>query len=285
MRIENSIAMLGLWNLGDSGFHRRLSPVDGKRLIKAAYRMGIRDFSSAYSYSDADSILASAMRELHAEDWRIYTKAMPVPSLRRKAETMLRRLGRDALDVLMLHWPAEDESLYRSLKDLESLKADGKAKAIGVSNFPLSLLCRVLADFDISYHERPLSLIWKEGWEEERKLGIRTLAYAPLGMGLLSGRYHSPDDINDSRKRIEAVSSPALYQLIGYLSGPEEALSWVYGEAPYGVISGFSSEDDLGILKCIRKIPEERRMALEDLSDAVGKAFSHDNIFSHDWRR
>ena len=285
MRINDSVVLMGLWNIGEGRFHRKLSAKEGRNLIKAAYKRGIRDFSSAYSYNEADSILASAMNELKADDWRIYTKVMPVPTMERKAETMLRRLGRDCLDVLMLHWPTEGESLYRSLNSLEKLTAEGKAKEIGVSNFPLPLLSSAAADFDIRYHERPLSLLWTKDWDEERLLGLRTLAYAPLGMGLLSGKYRSADDIPDERKMIKAVSSPSFSELADYLSGPEEALSWVYGESPYGVISGFSSENDLTILDSISPIPDERKMKLMDLSHAVSCSFSCDNIFSHDWRR
>ena len=285
MRINDSVVLMGLWNIGEGRFHRKLSAKEGRNLIKAAYRRGIRDFSSAYSYNEADSILASAMKELKADDWKIYTKVMPVPTMERKAETMLRRLGRDCLDVLMLHWPKEGESLYRSLRSLEKLTAEGKVKEIGVSNFPLSLLSSAAADFDIRYHERPLSLLWTKDWDEERLLGLRTLAYAPLGMGLLSGKYRSADDIPDERKMIKAVSSPSFSELADYLSGPEEALSWVYGERPYGIISGFSSENDLTILDSISPIPDERKMKLMDLSHAVSCSFSCDNIFSHDWRR
>ena len=285
MRINDSVVLMGLWNIGEGRFHRKLSAKEGRNLIKAAYRRGIRDFSSAYSYNEADSILASAMKELKADDWRIYTKVMPVPTMERKAETMLRRLGRDCLDVLMLHWPKEGESLYRSLRSLEKLTAEGKVKEIGVSNFPLPLLSSAAADFDIRYHERPLSLLWTKDWDEERLLGLRTLAYAPLGMGLLSGKYRSADDIPDERKMIKAVSSPSFSELADYLSGPEEALSWVYGERPYGIISGFSSENDLTILDSIGPIPDERKRKLMDLSHAVSCSFSCDNIFSHDWRR
>ncbi len=285
MKINDSVVLMGLWNIGEGRFHRKLSAKEGRNLIKAAYRRGIRDFSSAYSYNEADSILASAMKELKADEWKIYTKVMPVPTMERKTETILRRLGRDSLDVLMLHWPVEGENLYRSLRSLEKLSAGGKAKEIGVSNFPLSLLSSVAADFDIKYHERPLSLLWAKDWEEERLLGLRTLAYAPLGMGLLSGKYRSADDISDERKMIKALSSPSFSSLADYLSGPEEALSWVYGERPYGVISGFSSENDLTILDSIEAIPDERKSKLMDLSRAVSCSFYCDNIFSHDWRR
>ena len=285
MRINDSVVLMGLWNIGEGRFHRKLSAKEGRNLIKAAYRRGIRDFSSAYSYNEADSILASAMKELKADDWKIYTKVMPVPTMERKAETMLRRLGRDSLDVLMLHWPTEGENLYKSLRSLEKLTAEGKVKEIGVSNFPLPLLSSAAADFDIRYHERPLSLLWTKDWDEERLLRLRTLAYAPLGMGLLSGKYRSADDIPDERKMIKAVSSPSFSELADYLSGPEEALSWVYGERPYGIISGFSSENDLTILDSIGPIPDERKRKLMALSHAVSCSFSCDNIFSHDWRR
>ena len=284
MRISESIAVMGLWNIGEGKFHRKLSAKEGKGLIKSAYRLGIRDFSSAYSYGDADSILSSAMKELRASDWKISTKVMPVPALRRKTETILKRLGRDHVDVLMLHWPAEDESLYRSLKELEKLKDEKVTEDIGVSNFPLPLLRRCSSDFEIRYHERPLSLIWNRDWNEEKTLGIRTLAYAPLGMGILSGKYHSPEDFQDDRRSVSAVGADSLTKLLGTLSGPEEALSWVCHERPYAIISGFSSPGDLPILGKVEELNEKRAEMLTELADAVSSSFSRDNIFSHDWR-
>ena len=272
---------MGLWNLSESQFHRKIAPAEGKAIIKAGYKRGITIFDTAYSYGDAESLLSSAMREIGADDYRVISKVMPVPTMRRKAEATLRRLGRDHVDILLIHWPTEKESLYRSLKELEGLLHEGKAKAIGVSNFPIGLLRRTMQDFPISFHERPLSLIWTKGWEEEKGLGVKTLAYAPLGMGVLSGHYAG----EDARKTLASLSSPYTTELMAELDGnAATALSWVYGENPYGVISGFSTVSDLSILDRIAEIPEDRRKRLSALARLIDSTTDADNIFAHDWK-
>lgn len=273
---------MGLWNLSESQFHRKLAPAEGKAIIRSGYRKGIRMFDTAYSYGDAEAILSSAMREIGIDDYRVISKVMPVPTMRRKAEATLRRLGRDYADILLIHWPAEEESLYSSMKELERLKEEGKALSIGVSNFPPGLLRKAMQDFPITFHERPLSLIWTKGWEEERHLDIRTLAYAPLGMGVLSGRYAG----DDARNGLASLSSPYIGKLMTELGGDAAmALSWVYGEKPYGIISGFSSIPDLSILDRIKEIPEDKRKRLTELAQLIDSTTDADNIFAHDWNR
>ena len=139
-----------------------------------------------------------------------------------------------------------------------------------------------MQDFPITFHERPLSLIWTKGWEEERHLDIRTLAYAPLGMGVLSGRYAG----DDARNGLASLSSPYIGKLMTELGGDAAmALSWVYGEKPYGIISGFSSIPDLSILDRIKEIPEDKRKRLTELAQLIDSTTDADNIFAHDWNR
>ncbi len=276
---------MGLWNLSSTPFHKALSPNEGKALIKQAYRKGIRYFDTAYSYGDAESMLAGAMRELGRDDFHVISKVMPVPSAERKAETILRRIGREYADVLLIHWPSCGESLFKALRTLEKLKENGKALAIGVSNFPLPLLESICSDFCITFHERPLSLIWTRDWKEEKKLGLNTLAYAPLGMGILSGRYRAGEDPGDARARLAAISSPSLEKLLEAIGhDPATALSWVYGEKPFGVISGYSRMEDLDILDRIGILSENKREELEALAAEITAAEPSDNIFSHNWR-
>ena len=273
---------MGLWNLSETPFHEKISPREGKTIIKAGYRRGIRTFDTAYSYGDAESILASAMREIKAEEYHVISKVMPVPTIRKKAEATLRRLDRDCIDTLLLHWPSDNESLFSSLKELEKLQGEGKAGSIGVSNFPTDLLRKTMRDFPITFHERPLSLIWTKGWKEEKEINLKTLAYAPLGMGILSGRYKG----NDARRGIAPLASPYIESLMNELDGDAAlALSWVYGERPYGVISGFSSKTDLSILDRIAEIPEDRRRRLDALAQLIDDSTEADNIFAHDWKR
>ena len=272
---------MGLWNLSSSPFHERLTAQEGKAIIRKGYRRGIRLFDTAYSYGDAESILSAALHELGASDAVVISKVMPVPSLRKKAETTLRRLRTESVGILLLHWPAEDESLFRSLRELEKLKDEGKAAETGVSNFPLPLLSSVIRDFPITFHERPLSLLWIRGWKEEKSLGLKTLAYAPLGMGVLSGHYAG----GDARSSIAGSSSQYLPSLLEELGGdPALALSWVYGEKPYGVVSGFSRPEDLCILDRIKEIPEDKRARLSMLAEKIDGEAESDNIFAHKWK-
>ncbi|MGN1163285.1 MAG: aldo/keto reductase [Candidatus Ornithospirochaeta sp.] len=284
---------LGLWNLGTSSFGRNLTPQKAKELIKAAWKMGYSSFDTAFSYNSADSMLYSAMRSMgvERERYQIWSKVMPVPTLKKKAEASLRRLGSDYFDILMLHWPTEGESLFASLKALEELKKEGKTREIGVSNFPISLLSSVSRDFGVSYHERPLSLIWNKDWEEEKKNSIKTIAYAPGGFGLLGGKYSPLDPPPDKRATIEALWSPHFPSLLEKMdslssrygiSKYEVALSWTEAQSPWAIVRGAGHKEDLDAKTM--EMEKKDVDALSALSDAVTLSYSSDNIFSHNWR-
>lgn len=280
--------VLGLWNMGDPMFHDLLSPIEAKRLIKEAYKTGITTFDTAYSYGNADCLLSSAMKEIKAErdSYAIWTKVMPVPTLRKKTETSLRRLNTDYVDGLMLHWPSDEESVFTSLKALESLKEEGKAKELGVSNFPLTLLKKVTRDFPITLHERTLSPVWTKDYEEETKLGLKTLAYGPGAFGLL-GRKALPED---SRKELSFLKEES-YQKIqakceslaeeNQVSIYEIAYSFVASLSPYAIIRGASRKEQLQLHLLVLK--EEDLKELKTLSEELNKSYPRDNIFSHNY--
>ena len=278
--------------MGACDFHTPLSPRDGKDIIKKAYKKGIRAFDTAFSYSGADSMLYSAMREMGVkrDEYEIWSKVMPLPTLRKKVDVSRRRLGSDYFDILMLHWPTREDSLFSSLKTLESLKNEGITKEIGVSNFPLSLLSEIIKDFSISYHERPLSLIWNKEWEEEKKLPINTIAYSPGGFGLLGGKYSLSNPPDDERKTIKALSSPLFPCLLEKINGLKDkyntsqysiALSWVIAMEPWAIIRGAGKEKDFDIDIVSMEIDEINQ--LTKLATEITSAFNQDNVFSHNW--
>lgn len=215
---------------------------------------------------------------------------MPLPTLRKKVDASRRRLGSDYFDILMLHWPTKEESLFSSLITLESLKNEGITKEIGVSNFPLSLLSEVIRDFPISFHERPLSLIWNKEWEEEKKLPINTIAYSPGGFGLLSGKYSTSNLPKDERKTIKALYSPLFPSLLEeiktlghkYNVSPYSiAYSWVYISNPWAIVRGVGNEKDLDIVTI--QLEEDEIKKLTSIAKEISLFNSSDNIFSHNW--
>ena len=287
--------VLGLWNMGDSTFHRMLSPSDSKNLIKEAIRSGITAFDSAYSYKSADNYLYSAIKELSIErqNIEITTKVMPIPTLEKKVETCLNRLHTNYIDALLLHWPADDASIFKSLKRLENLKAKGIVKKIGVSNFPLQLLKKAISDFSIEIHERPLSLIWNKNYEDEKELAIDIYGYAPLGMGTLS-KDVGQEEFEDTRKDLYIfkdgfIEYKDLMSEIRKLSEKYEcsfaniALSWVESIGVYAVVFGASKKEHLKLNEI--NLEKEEICHLSSLASNLSRKTSSDNIFCHDYLR
>ncbi|MEU9620769.1 aldo/keto reductase [Streptomyces sp. NPDC048155] len=64
----------------------------------------------------------------------------------RAFDASLQRLGTDYVDLYLIHWPVPEQDLYvESYKALERIHTDGRARAIGVSNFTAATLDRLLA--------------------------------------------------------------------------------------------------------------------------------------------
>jgi diketogulonate reductase-like aldo/keto reductase len=107
----------------------------------------------------------------------------------RACEASLARLGTDHLDLYLLHWPNETiDDLSRIVAGFESLRAAGKIRAWGVSNFTVSdmeSLFRV-PHGDRCATDQVLYNISNRGIEDDllpccEKRGMPVMAYAPLG--------------------------------------------------------------------------------------------------------
>jgi len=100
----------------------------------------------------------------------------------------LRKLGFDHVDLFLIHWPRPQEGRYvETWTALEKLKADGKARSIGVSNFTVEHLERlaertgtVPAVNQIELHPQfPQAAL--RAYHAEH--GIATEAWSPIGQG------------------------------------------------------------------------------------------------------
>lgn len=278
--------------MGDDAFHPLLSPGNAKRIIKQALKEGIYTFDTAFSYRNADTLLSSALKEAHVERNRIeiISKVMPVPSLERKTETILRRINSDYLDALLLHWPSDEESVYQSLRKLEKLREEGKVMQIGVSNFPPSFLEKVISDFGISIHERPLSLIWPKWYDDERKLNIKLYCYAPLAMGILAkdgsfmpvdarkDLYIYKEGIDEYNKLRDVIDDIQKETSLTYA---EIAYSWIVSKSPDAIIFGASSTKQIPVME--NKLSLDQIDSLDIAAANLCQMAQKDNIFSHNY--
>jgi diketogulonate reductase-like aldo/keto reductase len=99
----------------------------------------------------------------------------------------LEKLGVEQVDLLLIHWPPDEEDFDSAVDSLGLAQASGMAKAIGVSNFTIPLMRRAakrashpLINNQVEFH--PL-LDQSRVRAEAEKLGIVLSAYSPLGRG------------------------------------------------------------------------------------------------------
>ncbi|MCC5789232.1 MAG: aldo/keto reductase [Opitutales bacterium] len=179
---------------------------EARRLLQRAYEGGIRFFDTAPSYGEgrAESLLGEWAHEVGRENLLIGTKVglrrtseghyfsdLRPDSIYREVERSLRRLNVEAVDLVQIHWPDPRTPLAESLAALQTLKDDGKTKAIGLGNFHGKRLREALASsavmdsLQVPFHPLDRRI---EGGDlplcRERNLPVIT--YSPLAMGLFS---------------------------------------------------------------------------------------------------
>jgi diketogulonate reductase-like aldo/keto reductase len=109
----------------------------------------------------------------------------------------MRKLGLEQLDLYLLHWPvpSEFERTLAAWKAAERLLAEGRTRAIGVSNFTPAHLDRLIARSELIPAVNQVELnplfVQKALAEKHRALGIVTQAWSPIG-GV--NRYAAPKD-------------------------------------------------------------------------------------------
>lgn len=112
----------------------------------------------------------------------------------RAYDASLERLGLDHLDLYLIHWPTPALATYpETWRALESLYADGRVRAIGVSNFEPEHLARIASEGGVvpavNQVELHPALQNRAVAEANAQRGILTEAWSPLAQGaVLSDR-------------------------------------------------------------------------------------------------
>src|SRR4051812_39760864 len=139
-------------------------------------------------------------------------------NVRRSIEGSLRRLGTDTVDLYYLHRVDPGTPIEETVGAMGELVAEGKVRHIGLSEASADTIRRAHATHPITALQTEYSL-WTRDVEAEilptiRELGIGFVPYSPLGRGFLSGRFKSPDELeeNDFRRHGPRFTGDALQQ-------------------------------------------------------------------------
>jgi diketogulonate reductase-like aldo/keto reductase len=186
--LNNGVEMpqlgFGVWQVPDD---------EAERAVAAALEAGYRSIDTAASYGNEEGTgKAIAASGLPREDVFVTTKLgngdHGYDSALRAFDASLEKLGLDYIDLYLIHWPLPSRGEYTdTYKAFEKLYADGRARAIGVSNFLPEHLRQLTAQTSVvpavNQIELHPHLQQREAREFHAERGIATEAWSPLGQG------------------------------------------------------------------------------------------------------
>jgi 2,5-diketo-D-gluconate reductase A len=167
--LANGVAMPAL-GLGTSP----LSDADTEAMVAAALRTGYRLLDTAENYRNEGGV-GRAVRAggLDRDEVFVTTKFNRrwhgVDEAQHACANSLERLGLDRIDLLLIHWPNPNQDRYvDAWKGMQELLADGRVRAIGVSNFKPSHLDRLIQETGVAPHVNQIQLDPRIGRAAER---------------------------------------------------------------------------------------------------------------------
>ena len=190
------------WGAQDDG--------DSIAAIRRAVELGINwvDTAPVYGWGHSEEVVRRALEPFSGDDRPYeFTKTGPErledgeshmhgdsAFLRAEVEASLRRLGVDRLDLLQVHWPADDGTPVEEYwSTLAALREEGKVAHIGLSNHDVAQLGTAEAITHVETLQPPFSAIRRESaadvipWCADHGTGV--IVYSPMQAGLLSGTF------------------------------------------------------------------------------------------------
>jgi aryl-alcohol dehydrogenase-like predicted oxidoreductase len=206
-----------------------------KRALEVSLEAGVNLFDTAAQYS-----MGAAERRLgelaRGRDVLIATKypsgfSFRVEDFPGELEATLARLRRDSIDLYQHHYPNARLSISKLMDLVADAVEQGKVKSVGVSNYSVAQMreahmALAKRGIPLASNQVQYSLVYRKPEVDGvldtcRELGATLIAYSPLGMGALTGKYSAKNRAggffrrilpNFSRKAMDALQ-PVIHLL------------------------------------------------------------------------
>ncbi len=231
----------GSWAVGGGGWAFGWGPQDDAESAQAivhAVERGVNwvDTAAIYGLGHSEEVVGRALSQIAAADrpfvftkcgliWDEANRMAPArrilrpASIRVECEASLRRLGVEQIDLYQFHWPDESGvAVEDSWGEMARLADEGKVRAIGVSNFNVSLLERCEPIRHVDSLQPPFSIISRGTasdllpWAAAHGTGV--IVYSPMASGILTDSFTrervTAMSEDDWRRRSDAFVEPAL---------------------------------------------------------------------------
>ncbi len=284
MDYEFSAIGLGCWGLSGQSVWENSNDADSVRVVHEALEAGINFFDVAPVYGmghaeeilgkaltgyDRDKIIVASKCGLVWDDKNNISNNLSKDSILTEIDESLKRLQLDYIDIYQLHWPDPNTDLEETVEAIQSLKSSGKIKHLGVTNFSMDDVKRIMSMEEVasqqglynmmernatSYHNIPLEYRAEDEMIPMCKAnGQAFFPYSPLFQGLLTGTFQDKDnfsenDIRSSNPKLNGEAFKVYYDAVQKLNAiarrigrplNELALNWLlYEEGVTSIISG-----------------------------------------------
>ncbi|WP_432058496.1 aldo/keto reductase [Streptomyces sp. bgisy022] len=186
--LNNGVEMpqlgFGVWQVPDA---------EAETAVATALEAGYRSIDTAAAYGNEEGTgRAIARSGVPREELFVTTKVwnsdQGYDATLRAFDASVSKLGLDHVDLYLIHWPTPERDLYvETYRAFEKLYADGRVRAIGVSNFLPEYLDRLADEASVvpavNQIELHPHLQQHAAREYHAERGIATEAWSPLGQG------------------------------------------------------------------------------------------------------
>ncbi|KAJ6484165.1 NADP-dependent oxidoreductase domain-containing protein [Mycena sanguinolenta] len=239
-KIGNStFPAIGFGAMGIAAFYGAVESDEERfKVLDAAYAAGCTFWDTAEVYNDSEELIGKWLKRTGKRaDIFLCSKFGITPArttdgspenVRRATESSLKKLGVDYIDLYYLHRADSNTPIEHTVAAMAEFVKAGKVKHLGLSEVSADTLRRAHAvhpiaavqveysPFTLDIEDPKIGLL-----TTARELGVKIVAYAPLGRGLLTGQYKSPDDFDegDFRRRVPRYSAENFPNILKIADG------------------------------------------------------------------
>jgi aryl-alcohol dehydrogenase-like predicted oxidoreductase len=200
---------LGTWAIGGPwqfGWGQQ-DDNDSIKAILESIEAGINwiDTAPIYGCGHSEEIIGKALKQtshkpliatkcsLLWNDKREKVSCLKTKSILAECNASLKRLGTEVIDLYQMHWAEPDEDLEEGYGAMAKCVKAGKVRYLGVSNFTIEQMKRVMKIYPLTSLQPPYSMFRRDIETEFlpfcAKNNIGVIVYSPLHKGMLTGKF------------------------------------------------------------------------------------------------
>jgi aryl-alcohol dehydrogenase-like predicted oxidoreductase len=163
------------------------------------------DTAPIYGFGHSEEMVAKALKKtsirpiiatkcgLTWDDKNERIPCLKAKSILAECEASLKRLGVEVIDLYQMHWNQPDEDIEEGYEAMAKCVKAGKVRYLGVSNFTVEQLKRIIKIHPLASLQPPYSMFRRDiekellGFCSEHNIGV--IVYSPLHKGLLTGKF------------------------------------------------------------------------------------------------